>query len=219
MSEISGHGRSRELNIVNYLLRTPISKILCHILTSYTFESENTRQLKHHKNIQEKKLFRLSVLTAKRDNIDPDKVVFNLSKRFLSTQEKSILTRGLNISIPSRKLDYVDFLVSFELLHRNVCKETIAPEYKVDKDFVKARLKNIALSCLRSYNAPQCVFTAEEFKILKNLKNDNSIFVLKSDKENGIVILNRDNYYSKMETVLNDTTKFKMLEHDPIIFK
>ena len=89
------------------------------------------------------------------------------------------MARGLNFSIPSRKLDYVDFLVSFELLHRNVCKETIAPEYKVDKDFVKARLNNIlALSGLCNYNAPQCVFTAEEFKILKSLKSDNGIVIL-----------------------------------------
>ena len=86
----------------------------------------------------------------------------------------------------------------------------------MDKDFVKTRLKNIALSGLRNYNAPQCVFTAEEFKILRNLKNDNSVFVLKSDKGNGIVILNRDDYYSKMETILNDTSKFKLLEQDPI---
>ena len=84
---------------------------------------------------------------------------------------------------------------------------------KIDKDFVKTRLKNIALSGLRNYNAPQC---AEEFKILKNLKNDNSIFVLKSDKGNGIVILNWDDYYSKMETILNYTSKFKLLEQDPI---
>ena len=77
-------------------------------------------------------------------------------------------------------------------------------------------LKNIALFGLRNYNAPQCVFTAEEFKILKNLKNDNSIFVLKSDKGNGIVILNRDDYYSKMETILNDSSNFKLLEQDPI---
>ena len=58
------------------------------------------------------------------DNIDPDKVVINLSKRVLSAQEKSILARGLNFSIPPRKLDYVDFLVSFELLHNKVCNET-----------------------------------------------------------------------------------------------
>ena len=31
-----------------------------------------------------------------------------------------------------------------------------------------------------------------------------------------MVILNRDDYYSKMETILNDTSKFKLLEQDPI---
>ena len=93
------------------------------------------------------------------------------------------MARGLNFSIPPGKLDYVDFLVSFELLHRKVCNGTIAPESKMDKDFVKTRLKNIALSGLR-----------------KNLKNDHSIFVMKPDKANGIVTLNRDDHCSKMET-------------------
>ena len=86
----------------------------------------------------------------------------------------------------------------------------------MDKDFVKTRLKNIALSGLRNYNAPQCVFTPEEFKILKNLKNDNSIFVMKPDKGNGVVILNRYDYYSKMEMILDETSKFKLLEQDPV---
>ena len=86
----------------------------------------------------------------------------------------------------------------------------------MDKDFVKTRLKNIPLSGLRDYNAPQSVFTPEEFKILKNLKNDNSIFVMKPDKGNGVVILNRYDYYSKMETILDDTSKFKLLEQDPV---
>ena len=62
--------------------------------------------------------------------------------------------------------------------------------------------------------APQCVFTSEEFKILKNLRNDNSIFVMKPDKGNGVVILNRYDYYSKMETILDETSKFKLLEQD-----
>ena len=181
----------RELNSESLTAYTSLEDLVSYLdllhLKSLS-ELENTRQLKYE-NFQEKKLFRLSVSTAKRCNIDPDKVVFNQSKRVLSAQEKSILARGLNFSIPPRKLDYVDFLVSFELLHRKVAKETIAPESKMDEDFVKTRLRNIALSGLRNYNAPQCVFTPEEFKILRNLKNDNSIFVMKPDKGNGVVIL------------------------------
>ena len=60
------------------------------------------------------------------------------------------------------------------------------------------------------------VFSSDEFKVLKNLKNDNSIFIIKPDKENGDVILNREDYWSKMESILSDTNKFKTLNDDPI---
>ena len=115
-------------------------------------------------------------------------VIFNHSDRVLTEQEKFVLSRGLNFSIPPRKLNYVDFLISFELLHRNILEDPIAPASGIDKDFVKTRLKNIALSGYRNYTAPPFVFSSDEFKVLKNLKNDNSIFIIKPDKGNGVVI-------------------------------
>ena len=39
---------------------------------------------------------------------------------------------------------------------------------------------------------------------------------MKPDKGNGVVILNRYDYYSKMGTILDDTSKFKLLEQDPV---
>ena len=62
---------------------------------------------------------------------------------------------------------------------------------------------NVALSGYRNYTAPPFVFSSDEFKVLKNLKNDNSIFIIKPDKGNGVVIINRDDYWSKMESILS----------------
>ena len=144
--------------------------------------------MQRHENIQEMKLFRLSVSTANTGKIDPDKVIFNQSDRVLTEQKKSVLSRGLqsNFSIPSRKLNYVDFLISFELLHRKILEDPIAPDSGIDKDFVKTHLKNIALSSYRSYTAPPpppFLFSSDEFKVQKNLKNDNSILIIKLDKQ------------------------------------
>ena len=75
---------------------------------------------------------------------------------------------------------------------------------------------NVALSGYRNYTAPPFVFSSDEFKVLKNLKNDNSIFIIKPDKGNGVVIINRDDYWSKMESILSDTNKSKPLNDDPI---
>ena len=37
---------------------------------------------------------------------------------------------------------------------------------------------------------------------------------MKSDKSNGIVVVNKDDYLSKMHEILADTTKFKPLSSD-----
>ena len=46
---------------------------------------------------------------------------------------------------------------------------------------------------------------------LKQLSEDDSIVIIKPDKGNGIVILNKNDYLSKMETILHYSTKFKRL--------
>ena len=46
------------------------------------------------------------------------------------------------------------------------------------------------------------------------LSEDDIIVIIKPDKANGIVILNKNGYLSKMETILQDSTKFKHLTDD-----
>ena len=48
---------------------------------------------------------------------DPQKVIFNYSSHVLTESEKSLLCKGLNFAIPPDKLEYSDFLLSFELLY------------------------------------------------------------------------------------------------------
>ena len=60
-------------------------------------ESENSKQLQRYENIQERKLFCLSVSKANTGKIDPDKVIFNHSDRVLTEQEKFVLSRGLEL--------------------------------------------------------------------------------------------------------------------------
>ena len=75
--------------------------------------SENTRTLSRHEKVQQKKLFRLSANASSTSSIEPDKVIFNHSSRTLTEQEKSVLAKGLNFSIPPKTLNYCDFLFPF----------------------------------------------------------------------------------------------------------
>ena len=82
-------------------------------------------ELRHHEKIQHKKLSRLCGDVSKSSTPDPDKVIFNYSSRTLSDTEKNLLARGLNFSLPPRKLRFRDFLTPFEKFFKLIKKETI----------------------------------------------------------------------------------------------
>ena len=75
-------------------------------------------------------------------------------------------------------------------------------------------MKDIAYSGFRSYNRPNALYTQQELNILKHLGNDNSIVIMKPDKENGVVNLSKDDYNKKMDEILSDTSKFELLNDD-----
>ena len=105
-------------------------------------------KLKSNNAVQEKKFCNL--LKEKRSAQDPDEVIFNFCKYVLSDCEKSLLTKGLNFSIPCKKLDYADYLVQFGLFFRD--KSNLDILSNEDLDFVKAKTKEEAISSYRSYN-------------------------------------------------------------------
>ena len=82
-------------------------------------------------------------------------MIFNFSMYVLSDCEKYLLTKGLNFSIPFRKLEYAYYLVHFELFFRDIRNLDILSN--TDLDFVQAKTKEVALSSYRSYknNIPQ----------------------------------------------------------------
>ena len=52
--------------------------------------------------------------------------------------------------------------------------------------------------------------------ILKRLRNNQEIVILRPDKGNGIVIMNRKDYICGMNNNINDRSKFKLSTADPI---
>jgi len=56
-----------------------------------------------------------------------------------------------------------------------------------------------------------------EHKLLLNLSKDQSILITRPDKGRGVVVLDRQYYIEKLESILSDKTKFKLLDKDPTI--
>ena len=57
----------------------------------------------------------------------------------------------------------------------------------------------------------------ETHNVLKRLRKNQDITILKPDKGNGVVILNKTDYIKGISDILNDSHKFKELTIDPTI--
>ena len=83
-------------------------------------DRENAKKLTQHQHLQDRKLFRLCAKQNKSCSFNPDAVVFNFSKRFVTDKEKEILSKGLNFAIPPTKLNLCGFLTPFEKFYNSL---------------------------------------------------------------------------------------------------
>ena len=60
----------------------------------------------------------------------------------LTPEEKDILAKALSFSLLQNKLDYCDFLLPYEYLHRQLKRETIYTGSGFDDDSFKTKLIN-----------------------------------------------------------------------------
>ncbi len=171
------------------------------------------RNIAHQQTIQTRKFERLQ-LEKSRNQTDPNKVIFNFSTHILTPAQNKLLARGLNFSIPPKRLLEHDYLAPFELLYRSISS---LPVFSGDQRLLKTRLKDIALSSFHGYNASPAprVLTRSETTALKELSAVPDLIIQKSDKGNSIVLLNRRDYVSKMQEILSDSSKFQKVPVDP----
>ena len=80
-------------------------------------------------------------------------------------------------------------------------------------------IKNVArktiIGVFSKTKIPVINIAQEERKALKELKKDESIIILPSDKGKATVILDRKEYDEKISAMLSDTNTYKELKRDP----
>ena len=120
--------------------------------------------------------------------------------------------------MPPKKIDYIDFLAQFELLHCDILEFNLPYE---KRDFLKNKLYicyllDICFPTLNSYNFDKVNtnLTESEFKSLKELIKSKDLIIQKADKGNTVVITNRENYFKDMKSLLSDNSKFIQLDID-----
>lgn len=174
------------------------------------FLCSNDNRLNKIREVQDKKLFQLNSEKVK-VTLNPDKVIHNFSSVNLSENDKSLLAKGLNYSLSPEKLNYADYCLNFELFYRDISYLNLD---SATKDFIKSKLKDVALSSFYEYNDTGHIpdnLSKNEFACLQKLASNRDIIIQKSDKGNSIVILDNISYVERILEILNDNSKFVKL--------
>ena len=72
-------------------------------------------------------------------------------------------------------------------------------------------------SCVDFYNYKPFPHILHQHRIIQNLRKNIDIVIMKPDKGNGVVILDRKLYNNAIEKIMLDTAKFEKLNEDPIL--
>ena len=205
----------RELSDTLAQLQSHIGKIDFSALKLWLIRKQN-RVVNKIKQIHEKKLrkLQLSPLSA---GLRVDKVIFNYSNRILTASESKILLLGLDFGLPLRKLNFNKYYLIFEKLFLQLQNFNIYNYLPNSEQTFKSLLKTVCHKYFHSFKPSKSyhsIFTNSDFRTLKKLSQDKSIYVTKPDKGCGVVILNRRDYEQKVYSVINDPDKFEEIHVD-----
>jgi len=137
---------------------------------------------------------------------DPDKVVLNYSSVPLPQRLKHLLAFGLDFGLPSYKLCFYNYFLSFEKfftrLRMGDCNNVTE---------FSDRLRALALKYFynfKPYKIFSAIFTAPDLKLLRNLASNKEVIVCKPDKGRAVVLVDRSRYLLSMNSLISDRTKF-----------
>ena len=108
-------------------------------------------------------------------------VVKNLSSKHLINEELDLLKFCLHHSLPLSRIYKTNVFVSFEMMHRFLFENL---KNETDKSALKSELSHLANSYLYNYKPSRS--TLRKHGVLKKLKNDDSIVILRPHKRNGV---------------------------------
>ena len=129
----------------------------------------------------------------------------NYSKRELTIAEKEALRYGLNHHILPKNFDNNTMKASIEQLAFSITKNENIKFDEDTLDEIKFSLKRFSTNAKKICSSHR---NRALHKTLKNLSNDNAIKICKFDKGKGIAILDSSDYYSKLDSIVCDQSKF-----------
>ncbi|XP_076037506.1 uncharacterized protein LOC143022964 [Oratosquilla oratoria] len=135
----------------------------------------------------------------------------NLSNYQLSENQKEFLNLGLKCNyMPQFKK--AEKTAELELLYRNLCNLRKEGKIQLNPD-VKEQLQAESIKHRSFGSGP--LLTAE-LQAAMELRENKDIVIRRADKTNLFVILNRSDYIDKVESLLQDSSKFLRVNRNPV---
>lgn len=142
-----------------------------------------------------------------------DDTVTNISSETdLSSEQLDVLKNGLTHSICPPRINRSDVFTRFELIHHSILKNIID---KGQAGKIKATLSQLAHTYVASHRPSQN--DRNILQTLKSLSKNKNTVILKPDKGNGVVVLDREMYDKSILVLISDRSKFNKLNSDPTL--
>ena len=120
----------------------------------------------------------------------------------------------MQFGIPHTETEYLDFMLLFELLYRDIKPEEVPSEIL---NILKTKLLSAATSFyakIKSYRIKSNL-SGNEAKVLRKLTRQKDVIIQKADKGNTVVILDKESYIKQMKELLSVTNNFERIEFTP----
>lgn len=135
-------------------------------------------------------------------------LVNNQSDVVFSNEEMQILNKGLKFGICNFVSDHNELLVNLESGIKWLECDT--------KNAIRAEVGNVVMKAKKTGIDPtQKAINRKQNSIIRGLR-EKDVFYVKADKGNALVVLNKDDYYNRMERLLVDNI-YEQVNRNPLL--
>ena len=141
----------------------------------------------------------------------PDKKnISNLFYYKVSLTEEFVLSHGLNFCLPPTNPKREGIFVEFKVLIAQL--QHHRPQSPEKHSAFKAKLCDLAHAyCGTPVDAGDFLMYRKCLSAIKSQRSNSNILIAKPDKGSGVVMLNKTDYIKKMNSIIEDETKFLTL--------
>ena len=141
-----------------------------------------------------------------------NETITNVTQYELSQKESDLLKAVLYYSIQLDKIRKSEIFTTFEKIH---CSFINSLKSEETKSQIKAHLSYLANYYFCNYKSSPRIL--RQHRVLRKLRKNKDIVIMKPSKGNEVAILDRKFYDNVIQEIISDTSQFKKLNEDPTL--